>query len=87
MNRRQALEDLKDSVTKFENCLQGDTSPEENERTRLIDEHGEVEQINNCVWECEHLHVWLDVEIEKELEKENSLLPCQGDRVGARVGE
>lgn len=85
MTRREALENLKDSVTQFENCLQGDLSPEENARIRRIDEYCEVEVINNCVWECEHLHVWLTVQIEKELELENELLPDEGNP-GVAVG-
>jgi len=87
MKRIEALERLKELFIKFENILQADGTAEEKEMMGLVDEHFELTHINDCVNASQAVQVWINEEIEKEEEKETALLPDEGIRTGALVGE
>jgi len=84
MSRRLVLEDWKFKVKTFVDSLQGD---KEDKTINIIDECAEVEEINDCVESLEAFEGWLESQIEEELEKEETLLPSEGDRVSFLVGE
>lgn len=87
VERRQALEEIRFILKRCEDALQGDRTPEDMARMRLIDECVEIEHINQCVDSLQFTQNWLTKQIHKELKQENELLPSEGSRTGFLAGE
>jgi len=76
MSRRLVLEDWKFKVKTFIDSFQGD---KEDKTINIVDECAEVQEISDCVESLEAFEGWLDFQIKGELEKEEEMLPDEGN--------